>query len=484
MTLKTFFTPKYKIFVHLIALSATIMSIVLTIEGCARKEWIGSLCIIDIARTVLFNVTIYFLALVLFPLLLKDWKKYIKGAIVFLIIYSIAFGWISAVSLGVWDNSKGIFSSMSLQYIDFKLIFRAFLTIIPMGILAWFYFLFVTDSEKLKVLFFRRNTERTVNIIVVGLIIIYVFIMPQGNSWEPFLFTMLFTAFFYINTFFVVPILLKYKRSAKFFVASFVWFSTLYCLFFLIPYSYSGPFRERFLEIYFEPYYIFRIFVLAFAPTYLLSFIYGYIRFKIKNQDKKLGAKESELQLLKSQVNPHFLFNTLNTLYATALEENAPKTAESTAKLANLIRYMQEDIDKDFIPLENEIKYLQDYIAIQKLRCAVEPKIETNFENIANKVISPGLLIPFVENAFKYGIDPSKPSKLVVSVICEESTIYFECVNSFNDDFKTYYKEQGFGIGIKNAKQRLELVYPKKHSFEVEKENNTFSVKINITTKQ
>jgi sensor histidine kinase YesM len=118
------------------------------------------------------------------------------------------------------------------------------------------------------------------------------------------------------------------------------------------------------------------------------------------------------------------------------------------------------------------------------LRCAVEPEIETNFKQIENYQISPGLLIPFVENAFKYGIDPSKPSKLKVSVICDENTIHFECVNSYDDDFKTYYKEQGFGIGIKNAKQRLELVYPKIHTFEVEKENNIFSVKISIEIKR
>ncbi|HBK72145.1 MAG TPA: hypothetical protein DDZ39_10915, partial [Flavobacteriaceae bacterium] len=219
---------------------------------------------------------------------------------------------------------------------------------------------------------------------------------------------------------------------------------------------------------------------------YILSFVYSFIRLKIKAQEKvfsiKLGAKDSELQLLKSQVNPHFLFNTLNTLYATALEEKAPKTAKSTAKLASLIRYMQEDINKDLIPLENEIKYLKDYITIQKLRCSIEPEIETKFSNIKTHQISPGLLIPFVENAFKYGINPSKKSKLSVSIICNENTINFECINSHDESFKTYYKEQGFGIGIKNAKQRLELVYPKSHMFELKKENAIFSVKINILT--
>ena len=217
---------------------------------------------------------------------------------------------------------------------------------------------------------------------------------------------------------------------------------------------------------------------------YLMSFIYGYFRLKIKNKGKilalQLENKESELGLLKSQVNPHFLFNTLNTLYSTALEENATKTAESTAKLASLIRYMQEDINKDFIPLENEIKYLQDYINIQKLRCSIVPDVETKFNAIEKHKISPGLFIPFVENAFKYGIDPSKKSKLSVSVICDTTSINFECINSYDVNFKSYNKEEGFGIGIKNAKQRLSLVYPKKHSIEIKKESAIFSVKIKI----
>jgi sensor histidine kinase YesM len=89
-----------------------------------------------------------------------------------------------------------------------------------------------------------------------------------------------------------------------------------------------------------------------------------------------------------------------------------------------------------------------------------------------------------VENAFKYGIDPTKPSKLKVSVICDETTIHFKCVNSYDDNSKTYYKERGFGIGITNTRQRLELVYAKKHIFEIVKENKMFSVNISINTKQ
>ncbi|WP_339707408.1 sensor histidine kinase [uncultured Kriegella sp.] len=224
-----------------------------------------------------------------------------------------------------------------------------------------------------------------------------------------------------------------------------------------------------------------------FIITTILSLTYAHIRLKIQNRERffnlKLETKKSELDLLKSQVNPHFLFNTLNTLYATALEENAPKTSESIAKLANLIRYMQSDISKDFIALENEIKYLKDYIAIQKLRCEVTPEIITNFKSIKGKTISPGLLIPFVENAFKYGIDPSKPSKLTLLVTGDPKGINFECTNSYDIHYKTSHKEQGFGIGITNTKQRLQLIYPKKHTLVIAKEKEMFKVKLSIITK-
>src|SRR5690606_7626491 len=285
------------------------------------------------------------------------------------------------------------------KYFGFEQLFKAFTTIIPMGIFGLLYFVALMDMEKLKNLFLKKNVEKIFNVSLVILIVLYISIMTNTKAHDLTIAT-LFISFFYINTFYIIPLLLAYKQKLKFVFISVIWFAVLYILISLTHLVFYGDtFFE--IKIFSLSSYLLESFTHILIPIYLLSFAYGYIRHRIKNQDKKLEAKESELQLLKSQVNPHFLFNTLNTLYATALEEQAPKTAESTAKLANLLRYMQEDINKEFIPLENEIKYVQDYIAIQKLRCSVTPKIETKFENIEGKVISPGLLIPFVENAFK-----------------------------------------------------------------------------------
>ncbi|MDW7692996.1 histidine kinase [Flammeovirgaceae bacterium SG7u.111] len=295
---------------------------------------------------------------------------------------------------------------------------------------------------------------------------------------------------FYTNTFATAPILLRDKKKKDYLL----WLSVFVIGYFILQaglliniglpifnpetgdrYDHFTALKETVFDI---------PSIIALLITFSLSFIYSNARIKSRAKEAfltiKLGKKESELKLLKSQVNPHFLFNALNTLYATALTEKAEKTGESIAKLANLLRYMQKDINIEFIPLANEVKYVQDYIAIQKLRCAVEPQINAEFVNIDDQIISPGLLIPFVENAFKYGIDPSKVSTLTLSVICRNGHIHFSCINNYDDGFKPFHKEQGLGIGIKNAKQRLELVYPKKHTFEINKKDNQFSVKITI----
>lgn len=294
---------------------------------------------------------------------------------------------------------------------------------------------------------------------------------------------------FYTNTFLLTPILLRNKKITTF-LLGLLTLIVIYFLFRTILLSALGLpkfnpetgiqyTRENIPEIAFST-----PSVIVLTISLFLSFIYSFIRIRAKSRERylnvRLGEKESELALLKSQVNPHFLFNTLNTLYATALAEDAGRTSESIIRLSNLLRYMQKDINEDFIPLGDEIRYLQDYINIQKLRCAVEPQVDTTFKACEDYVISPGIFIPFVENAFKYGINPSKPSKLSLSVICNNNSIEFSCINSYEDSFKTFEKEQGLGIGINNAKQRLMLVYPRNHTFEIIKGNDEFSVRIKI----
>ena len=192
--------------------------------------------------------------------------------------------------------------------------------------------------------------------------------------------------------------------------------------------------------------------------------------------------KEAELQHLRSQVNPHFLFNSLNTLYAYALKEENNKTAEPIAKLANLMRYMIDDMDKETIPLKKEVAYIEDYIKLQSIRSAVEHDIDihVNINCDDECCLAPMLFIPFVENAFKHGINPNKKSILKLEITGNPKHIQFYIENSTDPEFKAFYKEKGFGIGIENVKRRLEHIYPGTHEITVTSTQKSFIVIVKI----
>jgi len=475
MKRQTYFTSNIKrSVVHILVFLTSLKLIMLS----ARS---GELHIVLTCILAFYTHTLLFI-----PVLLKKkkLKKYLFLTISSIVIIAFITTWFEATRSSIITvRFDGSLSQPSDFYLNKQWIISglliSFIAFIPFSILSLLYYSLIINKEERKELFSFKYTELIINLIIFSFIFFLMFGQVQKSEYflvGSFLFLHALT--FYLHTFSLMPILMKEQNLIKYLKFIIILFaSSLLLITILFHLKLSNTF-------FFSNFIIFAFFILI---NLFLSFIYGYVRLKLKNNERlfhiKLGAKESELQLLKSQVNPHFLFNTLNTLYATALSENATKTAESTAKLANLLRYMQNDIHKDFIPLKNEINYLQDYIIIQKLRCALEPEITTTFDNVTNQSISPGLLIPFVENAFKYGIDPSKKSELTISIICDENTIHFTCVNSYNEDFKVHQTEEGFGIGIKNAKQRLDLVYQNKHTFEIIKESNTFSVKLTITSK-
>jgi two-component system LytT family sensor kinase len=222
--------------------------------------------------------------------------------------------------------------------------------------------------------------------------------------------------------------------------------------------------------------------LLLFAAILIPSYAY----YTIKEQFQKLDTvgfslyrkKEAELAQLKAQVNPHFLFNTLNTLYAFALKEGSEKTAECIAKLANLMRFMLDDMEKESILLQREVSYIQDYVKLQSIRSAVEHDIAItiDIEEEQSYSIAPMLLIPFVENAFKHGMNPNQVSHLKIDITGKGQQIQFVIENSIDENFEAYYKEKGFGIGIENVKSRLKHIYPDRHNISIAKTNDKFIV--------
>ncbi len=185
----------------------------------------------------------------------------------------------------------------------------------------------------------------------------------------------------------------------------------------------------------------------------------------------------SELALLRSQVNPHFLFNTLNNIYSLVYKK-AEEAPEAVMKLSSIMRYMLYDATTDKVLLEKEIEYLQSFIELQKLRLRHKDYIELLIEgNADGRYIAPMLLIPFVENAFKHGDKSGTRPGIWIRLTIESNRIVFEVKNRIRKINSVSIDKIG-GIGLNNIRRRLELLYPQKHSLEIIPEDTMFSIKL------
>jgi two-component system, LytTR family, sensor kinase len=204
---------------------------------------------------------------------------------------------------------------------------------------------------------------------------------------------------------------------------------------------------------------------------------------QVQGLQTALGQSEADLQFLRSQINPHFLFNVLNTLYGTALQEGAGRTAEGVQKLGDMMRFMLHENHLLRIPMDKEIEYLKNYIALQELRTqsANSILIDTLIdETFPDYQIAPMLLIPFVENGFKHGISLREPSWIKLRLQHEGNRILFEMRNSIHTRKGDDPEKARSGIGLKNVLHRLKLLYPNRHEFYMHQDEKEFFVQLSI----
>lgn len=222
---------------------------------------------------------------------------------------------------------------------------------------------------------------------------------------------------------------------------------------------------------------------LLFIATPLIWIIYQQRKDKVmqlKSMETAMAKSNADVQFLKSQINPHFLFNALNTLYGTALKGESDKTAEGIQKLGDMMRFMLDENTLDLIPMEKEIEYLKNFIALQKIRTQSSPDIwiEESLEMVPSGCkIAPMLLIPFVENAFKHGISLKCKSWIKIKLSSNGNILNFEVSNSIHQNEKTLEHGKS-GIGLTNVRERLKLQYPDKHILDIAETENEFNVKL------
>jgi two-component system, LytTR family, sensor kinase len=193
----------------------------------------------------------------------------------------------------------------------------------------------------------------------------------------------------------------------------------------------------------------------------------------------------AELSFLKTQINPHFFFNTLNNIYSMA-ERNSDQTGKSILLLSNLMRYMLYDTNQGKILLTKEIKHLEEYIALQQLRIPTSEKIEINFNCTGNTHgvrIEPLIFLSFIENAFKHGISYNSKSFISISIAVTDNNLDFKVVNSKKATGKQTDNLHN-GIGMTNTYRRLQLLYPKSHKLSVRDDDEFYFVHLSIDLKK
>lgn len=226
--------------------------------------------------------------------------------------------------------------------------------------------------------------------------------------------------------------------------------------------------------------------LLASALTglfFLLIIIYSLVKnfvINAKTQAQLISQKsQAELTALKAQINPHFLFNVLNNLYGSAIIEESPKTSEGILQLSSIMRHVVEGTKNEKIEVEKEISFLHDFIELNKMRVPnrLNIRIETDIywdENPAQ--IAPLLVIPYIENAFKYGISINEESFIEMNFRVENQQLHFICKNSIiklNDKL-----EVGTGTGLENTKRRLDLYYPGGYQLATNSSDSVFTVSL------
>ena len=225
----------------------------------------------------------------------------------------------------------------------------------------------------------------------------------------------------------------------------------------------------------------------SLATALILLSIFAYVFIKNYIQTTRTQAKliaqksQAELAALKAQINPHFLFNVLNNLYGTAIVEESPKTSEGILQLSSIMRHVVEGTKNEKIELEKEIRFLNDYIDLSKIRIPNRPniRIETTIDTDETPtMIAPLLVIPYLENAFKYGISMNEECFIEMSYIVKNKQLEFVCRNSI---IKTNDKlEVGTGTGLENTQKRLDLYYPSGYQLNTSSMDGVFIVKLSV----
>ena len=288
----------------------------------------------------------------------------------------------------------------------------------------------------------------------------------------------------YILIYLLLPLILEKKQFIKFSMLVAI-HAFLYGLLIWLTLYYANLFPSYADYSKYPVFYIPKIFnkiISNYGIPVLAATIVIFKKWYIDELNSKKLAQEkleAELKFLKSQIHPHFLFNTLNNLYALTLIKSE-KTPDVVLKLSGLLDYMLYNSNDEFVSLEKEIEILESYLELEKLRYDKRLDLKYHLEgNIKNKQIAPLILLPFLENSFKHGASNDRATpKVVINIRVAEEYLHLYVFNS--TPAKNNQEKVSEGIGLKNVRRRLELIYPDAHQLDCIQKPKHFEVDLKI----
>lgn len=304
---------------------------------------------------------------------------------------------------------------------------------------------------------------------------------------EFYFLNLIFIAVFYLNYAFLIPKLLLNKKIILYIIISLALITFFIFIFEtvlrptirprLLDEILNNPKQYRENNIRLKPPILLLLF---FALSTCIKLVSEWYR---SEKERTIVASQkinSELSFLKAQLNPHFLFNTLNSIYSLA-NKKSDDTTVAIVTLSELMRYMIYEANEEYISLEKEIEYIKNYISLQLLRLKDSSGVKINVHGDLNYKIEPLLLISFIENAFKYGTDYKGKTDIQIKISTNNNELHLEVYNvsSLQNAIK-----RNPGIGLENIQNRLNLLYPNSHNLEITSDKKSFEVKLKINLKK
>ena len=350
------------------------------------------------------------------------------------------------------------------------------------------------QSLKINSLIKKTNYHRPLifNSVLWSLaFVILLFIFSKGKSPinVDYIYTIIFLSALaipvVINFYVLIPKLLKQEKYLAYFtsfIINLILFALLSC--WLLQPVLDNLFPNYFFISYLSKTSIFLVFTIFLIATTLFKLAEDWFYFNTK-ENKILRLKnqqiETQLSVLRAQINPHFLFNSLNVIYALALEKKEG-TTKAIVELSDILRYIIYDSDTERVTLKDEIVLIQNYIAFQNHR-VVTPNatnLEINVKDLQFKIY-PMLLLPLLENSYKHGIIAGETKTPIHLELYQNENQFKFTITNANLNTKNNLDDKHSGIGLENLRNNLNLVYPKQHQFIIEESKNIFKVTLSIT---